>query len=117
MHSQRNVVIHGDLKAVSGYICLLLVYGEMTDVKNNVLVNDGKVYLSDFGLSKMKDGVTGQSSAVHANIRWAAPELFKVKKDCKASPTCETDMFSFGSVFLEVCENIFNHRSQSLIVL
>lgn len=69
-----------------------------------MLVNNGKVYLSDFGLSSMRDGVTGQSSAVHANIRWAAPELFRIRKGYKASPTCETDMFSFGCVFLEVCK-------------
>lgn len=65
-------------------------------------MREGKVYLCDFGLSRMLDGVSGQTSDVHSNARWAAPELLTFRNGPFTRPTSETDMYSFGSVFVEV---------------
>lgn len=70
--------------------------------KINVLISNQRAYLTDFGISAILDEVSGQSSVVHANIRWAAPELIRQLTDKPQKPTCESDMYSFGCVVLEV---------------
>jgi len=80
MHSFDSEVVHGDLRAV------------------NVLVRRKRAFLCDFGLSHLQDGVFGFTTKAHGNERWLAPEHL----DKRSKPTPEGDIYSFGSVMLEV---------------
>ena len=106
-------VIHGDLTGVStqcGTVwdpCIHLS-------QSNILIDDeGKACLCDFGLSSIAADFQGTSfltSTIGGNVRWAAPELYFTNED-DSTPTVTThsDIYSFGSVMLEVYF-ILSHR-------
>ena len=83
----------------------------LTTFQSNVLVmENGTACLSDFGLS----GVISEffsssnfSSSVSGNIRWGAPELFALPDTQDGTsinlPSKEADIYSFGSIMLQVC--------------
>ena len=80
-------------------------------VQSNVLVQDnGRACLADFGLSTMVLGFTNPSyftTSIKGNIRWAAAELFEVpddddEGDTAVSLSIECDVYSFGSIALQV---------------
>ena len=79
-------------------------------MQSNVLVQgNGRACLADFGLSAMVLGFTNPSyftSSIKGNIRWAAAELFELPEDYKdntvVSLTMECDIYSFGSIALQV---------------
>lgn len=110
MHNHEHTIIHGDLKSVSKLINICNSTHDTKIYQNNVLMRRGKVYLCDFGLSRLLDGVSGQSSDLHCNARWAAPELLTFRNGTSTKPSCETDMYSFGSVFLEVRMSIVSYN-------
>lgn len=64
-----------------------------------------KVYLCDFGCSHLLDDVKGLSTAPHGHPSWLAPERIRIEfePDGKPTkPTCASDMYAFGLVFLYV---------------
>ena len=87
---------------MSLYVLLLTII--MAQCK--ILVKDGKAYLAGFGSATVFDGVLGLMTDVHGNERWWAPELLPDiggGKNKSGKPTADVDMYSFGSVCLEVC--------------
>ncbi|KZP30844.1 kinase-like protein [Athelia psychrophila] len=95
MHSQG--VIHGDLTTC------------------NVLINDkGSACITDFGLSIIQEEFQGTSfitTTVSAAMRFRAPELLpaadtKLNAQFKAVLTFQSDVYSLGSVFLEVFSGV-----------
>jgi len=74
-------------------------------LQSNVLVQgNGRACLADFGLSTMVLGFTNPSyftTSIKGNIRWAAAELFD-EDDTAVSLSIECDVYSFGSIALQV---------------
>ncbi|KIM89876.1 hypothetical protein PILCRDRAFT_44473, partial [Piloderma croceum F 1598] len=72
----------------------------------NILITDeGKACLCDFGLSSITEfqGTSYLASTIGGNVRWAAPELYRINEDNSVPPvTSHSDIYSFGSVMLEV---------------
>jgi len=78
-------------------------------LQSNVLVQgNGRACLADFGLSTMVLEFINPSyltSSIRGNIRWAAAELFEVPDDdddTAVSLSIECDIYSFGSIALQV---------------
>ncbi|OCB90305.1 kinase-like protein [Sanghuangporus baumii] len=108
MHEYHNVeFVHGDLK------------GE------NVLVHEGRAYLHDFGMTRISVEDEGlRTLEPSGSWRWQAPELldlFRDKLPCEIHPTPQSDMYAYGSLFLEVMTGVypwdipgaFNYRIQN----
>ncbi|KAG2029522.1 kinase-like domain-containing protein [Suillus americanus] len=79
-----------------------VVHGDLTG--SNVLIYaNGRACLADFGLSTTIVELIGTSyftDSVWGNIRWAATELYEAPDN--ASLTTECDIYSFGSIMLQV---------------
>jgi serine/threonine protein kinase len=89
-------------------------------LQSNVLVQgNGRACLADFGLSTMILEFTTPSyltTSIRGNIRWAAAELFEIPEDdeeneAAVSLSTECDIYSFGSVTLQVCNLHFEARA------
>ncbi|KAG1750871.1 kinase-like domain-containing protein [Suillus lakei] len=97
-------VVHGDLTGVRSIYSILHIL--MIGCKTNVLIDgDRKAYLADFGLSGTFKKITGMTylakmSCRPGAVRWAAPEL--LSGDESAAATTRSDMYSFGSIMLQV---------------
>lgn len=63
--------------------------------------------LCDFGLSTILAEFQGTSyftSTISGSVRWAAPELYCVEDDAPVKGlSTGSDIYSFGSVMLQVC--------------
>ncbi|KAG1815675.1 kinase-like domain-containing protein [Suillus subaureus] len=87
-----------------------LIHGDLTG--SNVLINtEGMACLVDFGLSTVIGGLEGGSSIAPLShrpgaIRWTAPELLE-DPEISYSPTPKSDIYSFGSVMLQILSNRF----------
>lgn len=87
-----------------------LIHGDLTG--SNVLINtEGMACLVDFGLSTVLGGLEGGSSIAPSSyrpgaIRWTAPELLG-DPEISYSPTPKSDIYSFGSVMLQILSNRF----------
>ncbi len=70
------------------------------DLKSlNILLDDRlRAKLADFGLAKVKQETSSQSSLVKGTVLWMAPELFKRK----AEVTAAADIWSLGMVLWEL---------------
>jgi len=81
-----------------------VVHGNLT--AHNVLVDRrGNVHVTDFGLSAILAECDNLPFDAHhpGSVRWAAPELISLLTDEEAGkPTTYSDVYSFGSVALEV---------------
>ncbi|KAJ8522893.1 hypothetical protein ONZ45_g600 [Pleurotus djamor] len=79
-----------------------IIHGDLTGA--NVLISDdGRACLGDFGMSKIIAEFQGSShmtTSIHTNLRWSAPEACGIDSD--PSVTFFTDVYSFGSVMLQV---------------
>jgi serine/threonine protein kinase len=91
-------------------------------LQSNVLVyGNGRACLADFGLSTMVLEFIGPSymtSSIRGNIRWAAAELFEVpedgeEEDAAIKLSTECDIYSFGSIFLQVSSAFSSKKSRS----
>ncbi|KAG2155056.1 kinase-like domain-containing protein [Suillus bovinus] len=87
-----------------------LIHGDLTG--SNILINaEGMACLVDFGLSTVLGGLEGGSSIAPSShrpgaIRWTAPELLG-DPEISYSPTPKSDIYSFGSVMLQILSNRF----------
>lgn len=68
--------------------------------QNNILLKENRAYICDFGTSSILDGVRGLTTDAHGNIRWKSPEQLDQEASLKVTVYC--DMYSYGSIFLEV---------------
>lgn len=67
------------------------------DIKvNNILLDDGKPVLCDFGCSKIKHNSAFSKTGDIGNVRWAAPEALRKKW------VFESDIYSYGMTVLEI---------------
>ncbi|KAG2343684.1 kinase-like protein [Suillus weaverae] len=87
-----------------------VIHGDFTGP--NVLIHgDGTACVADFGLSLMYSEVITASQAswtstLKGNMRWVAPELLVEQEDgSQARPSKQSDMYSFGSIMLQVLTN------------
>lgn len=64
-----------------------------------MLLMDNRAYLCDFGISNILDNVKGLTTDPHGAERWVAPEQLQVGP---VKANIWSDMYSFGSLFLEV---------------
>ena len=85
----------------------ILLITDVLILQSNVLINgNGRACLADFGISTIILEFVGTNS-IRGNIRWAAAELFDAPKDDKkgdasVSLSKECDIYSFGSITLQV---------------
>jgi len=76
--------------------------------------SDGHARLTDFGLSSVINAGEGMTYLAMATrcpgaLRWVAPELV-VKDGTGVAPTFGSDIYSFGSVMLQVSCGFHNFR-------
>ncbi|KAG6375773.1 hypothetical protein JVT61DRAFT_2623 [Boletus reticuloceps] len=82
----------------------------------NVLIcENGRAYISDYGLSMLLTELGGSTFAtpfhVWGTLRWTAPELLDLEipeddtgeESPRVAPTTLSDVYSFGSITLQVC--------------
>ncbi|KAF9456384.1 kinase-like domain-containing protein, partial [Collybia nuda] len=91
-----------------------VVHSDLTG--NNVLVEkDGHMLLGDFGLSSIKEdysnGLYDTSSTPKYNLPWTAPEI--VLSEAFPRPNQTTDIYSFGSVTLQVLTGVRPYQGMS----
>jgi len=110
-HEESGVVVHGDLTGVGILVLFVLFVILMIYRKANVLIgSDRKAYLTDFGLSGILNKSTaGMTYLVNMTcrpgaLRWTAPELLSEER--LASANTQSDMYSFGSITLQVSRSL-----------
>ena len=101
--SMRELILHWPVCLIRALDFLHEMRIKHRDIKpSNILVKNGQVLLTDFGLSKVvpADDTTGTTGPVGAHTRiYSAPEVLTSK-----SPRGRAvDIFSLGCVFLELC--------------
>lgn len=100
VHTRETPIVHGDLKTVSRHADIPSPTYPRSQA--NVLVFDGHASLCDFGHTKVHDRVIGLSDTnVFYSTPFRAPEM-RGAANKKRYPTCESDIFAFGSVLYEV---------------
>ncbi|KAG1731190.1 kinase-like domain-containing protein [Suillus paluster] len=80
-----------------------IIHGNLT--AHNVLIDSrGNAYVTDFGLSMLLAECDGLSFEAYqpGSIRWVAPELINLAEEEVEKPTTCSDVYSFGSVALQV---------------
>ncbi|KIK90982.1 hypothetical protein PAXRUDRAFT_831222 [Paxillus rubicundulus Ve08.2h10] len=78
-----------------------IVHGQFT--ASNIFVSaSGKGQISGFGFTNIILGFLEKSSSLNGIVRWAAPEILATHDDGLA-PTEQSDVYSLGSVMLQVC--------------
>ncbi|KAG1906174.1 kinase-like domain-containing protein, partial [Suillus fuscotomentosus] len=103
LHSES--VVHGDLTGSN-----VLIYG------------NGRACLADFGLSTIILEFVGTSyftSSIRGNVRWVAAELCEASEDDEVSLSTECDIYSFGSITLQVltCKVPYYNVKNDILVL
>ncbi|KAG1811895.1 kinase-like domain-containing protein, partial [Suillus subaureus] len=98
-----------------------VVHGDLTG--SNVLISDnGRACLADFGLSTIIVEFIGTSyftSSIRGNARWVAAELCEAPEDSEASLSTECDIYSFGSITLQIltCKVPYYNVKKDIAVL
>jgi serine/threonine protein kinase len=98
-----------------------VVHGDLTG--SNVLIYaDGRACLADFGLSTIVLEFVGTSyftSSIRGNVRWVAAELCEAPEDNEISLSTECDIYSFGSITLQVltCKVPYYNVKNNILVL
>ncbi|KLO12803.1 kinase-like protein [Schizopora paradoxa] len=83
-----------------------IIHGDLTGA--NILIDDDQhACLSDFGLSVLAQdlelpSMSQSSSSMGGSLRWTAPELFSFEENATPKVSLFSDVYSFGSVALEV---------------
>ncbi|KAG2752833.1 kinase-like protein [Suillus brevipes Sb2] len=98
-----------------------VVHGDLTG--SNVLIyGNGRACLADFGLSTIILEFIGTSyftSSIRGNVRWLAAELCEAPEDNEISLSSECDIYSFGSITLQVltCKVPYCNVRNDIVVL
>ncbi|KAG2342711.1 kinase-like protein, partial [Suillus weaverae] len=98
-----------------------VVHGDLTG--SNVLIDgNGRACLADFGLSTIIQEFIGTSyftSSIRGNVRWVAAELCEISEDDELSLSTECDIYSFGSITLQVltCKVPYYNVKKDIAVL
>lgn len=74
-------------------------------LQTNILVQNGRVFISDFGVAASRHNRLDLSKRLLGSTRWLAPEIRELTRYGGASSatiTVWSDMYSFGRLFLEV---------------
>ncbi|KAG1725483.1 kinase-like domain-containing protein [Suillus paluster] len=91
-------------------------FGQMS-----LIDSSGRACLADFGLSTMMEfiGTSYLTSHIQGHARWAAAELFQVPEEAAASPSIKCDIYSFGSIALQVltCKVPYHDVKNNLAVI
>ncbi|KAG1749529.1 kinase-like domain-containing protein [Suillus lakei] len=80
-----------------------VIHGNLTG--HNILIDSrGNAYVTDFGLSAILAGCDSLSCEAYypGSIRWAATELINLTDEEAGKPTACSDVYSLGSVALQV---------------
>lgn len=80
-----------------------VIHGNLTG--NNILIDsNGNAHVADFGLSMILAECDSSSGDAYypGSIRWAAPELINLTDEEVDKPTACSDVYSLGSVILQV---------------
>ncbi|KAG1744293.1 kinase-like domain-containing protein [Suillus lakei] len=129
LERQENVLSSEDKFSLLNDIALGLqylhsksvVHGDLTG--SNVLIyGNGRACLADFGLSTIILEFVGTSyftSSIRGNVRWIAAELFDVSEDDEVTLSAECDIYSFGSIILQVltCKVPYYNLKRDIAVL
>jgi serine/threonine protein kinase len=108
----QNSIVHGDLTGVSIFLWSCTFFDAyIRSLQSNILIDDeGKAKLCDFGLSSIVVefcGTSSLTSCVGGAVRWADALFYSINTDDEETPTpaltTRSDIYSFGSVTLEVC--------------
>ena len=108
-------IVHGNIKAVGSFIIAELNI-LLTLIQNNILITNGsppRACLSGFGFisSPGQELPASEASEATEGVKWRylAPELIHPSKFglIHATPTSETDVYSFASLVLEVITTRF----------
>ena len=68
-----------------------------------LVTDEGVAQINDFGMSRIWN-VQGFTTKIFHNIRFTAPELMPIKEEpSDIYPTFQSDIFSLGILFLQVC--------------
>ncbi|KAG2108688.1 kinase-like domain-containing protein [Suillus discolor] len=92
-------------------------------LQSNVLIySNGRACLADFGLSTIILEFVGTSyftSSIRGNVRWVAAELCEASEDDEVSLSTECDIYSFGSITLQVltCKVPYYNVKNDILVL
>ncbi|KAG1831063.1 kinase-like domain-containing protein, partial [Suillus variegatus] len=91
-------------------------------VSNVLIYGNGRACLADFGLSTIILEFVGTSyftSSIRGNVRWVAAELCEVSEDDELSLSTECDIYSFGSITLQVltCKVPYHNVKKDIAVL
>ncbi|KAG2035172.1 kinase-like domain-containing protein [Suillus americanus] len=98
-----------------------VVHGDLTG--SNVLIYaNGRACLADFGLSTIIlefNGTSYFTNSIRGNFRWAAAELCEATEDSEVSLTTECDIYSFGSITLQIltCKVPYHNIKMEMTVL
>ncbi|KIJ08702.1 hypothetical protein PAXINDRAFT_102482 [Paxillus involutus ATCC 200175] len=116
------------LRDAAAGLCYLhscsIIHGQLTG--SNIFVSaDGRAQLSGFGFSDIVLeflGTSYSSSSMNGIVRWAAPEILTTHDDESFPwvPTEQSDIYSLGSVMLQVCSGevpYANLRSDAQVLL
>jgi serine/threonine protein kinase len=96
-------IVHGDLTGVSiTQLSFVVLIKDAT--QNNILIDEkGNAFVADHGILTICSELIG-TSYIRSNVRWAAPENFKIPEDeeSASSPQLPSDVYSFGCIMLQV---------------
>ena len=71
--------------------------------QDNVLINNSCALICDFGISEVHDDRKGLTTENHGSSYYTAPEVLRaISKGKRARLTKESDVYSFGCLYLEV---------------
>ncbi|KAJ8582952.1 kinase-like protein [Rhizopogon salebrosus TDB-379] len=103
-HRDRFILLEQITTAIQYLHSKHIIHGNLTGY--NILIDRrGNAHVTDFGLSEILAECDNLQPDAHhpGSVRWAAPELMNLLADEEAGkPTPCSDVYSFGSVALEV---------------
>jgi serine/threonine protein kinase len=114
---QRISCLWGPDRGVYDHAQKVLITHVPTLQSNVLIYGNGRACLADFGLSTIILEFVGTSyftSSIRGNVRWVAAELCEVSGDEELKLSAECDIYSFGSIMLQVGDSVLTEICCSL---